>query len=195
MKRAFTLVELIIVVAIILILAVILFPVLNHGHGNNAPRSSCQANLKQIGLGFMQYVQDYDERFPPARLTSSTGWADGLQPYVKSTQLFQCPSAPNGATATYTTDYFYNRRLARVFADKLNSSSLTILSGDGPDNAVTWSSLSQLPVDATTNSDSFAQRHLEGANYGFADGHVKWFKPEKITNAPVKEGKPTFATR
>ena len=62
-NRGFTLIELLIVIAIITILASILFPVFARAR-ENARRSACQSNLKQIGLGLMQYVQDYDERMP-----------------------------------------------------------------------------------------------------------------------------------
>ena len=84
-KTAFTLIELLVVIAIIAILAAILFPVFARAR-ENARRSSCQSNMKQIGLGFAQYTQDYDERLP-ARY-----WMAGLQPYIKSEQIFQCPS-------------------------------------------------------------------------------------------------------
>jgi len=61
--KGFTLIELLVVIAIIAILAAILFPVFARAR-ENARRSSCMSNLKQIGLGAMMYVQDYDERFP-----------------------------------------------------------------------------------------------------------------------------------
>lgn len=64
-KSAFTLIELLVVVAIISILASILFPVFARTR-ENARRTSCMSNLKQIGLGVMQYTQDYDERYPLA---------------------------------------------------------------------------------------------------------------------------------
>ena len=97
-KKAFTLIELLVVIAIIAILAAILFPVFARAR-ENARRSSCQSNLKQIGLGLIQYTQDYDELLAPASnyvMSSgnplSTTWFDAVQPYVKSQQIFTCPS-------------------------------------------------------------------------------------------------------
>lgn len=64
-RKGFTLIELLVVVAIISLLAAILFPVFARAR-ENARRASCLSNLKQVGLGFMMYVQDYDGRFPLA---------------------------------------------------------------------------------------------------------------------------------
>jgi prepilin-type N-terminal cleavage/methylation domain-containing protein len=62
-QRGFTLIELLVVIGIISVLAAILFPVFGRAR-ENARRSSCKSNLKQIGLGIMQYTQDYDEMMP-----------------------------------------------------------------------------------------------------------------------------------
>src|SRR5437868_1670323 len=62
--KGFTLIELLVVIAIIALLAAILFPVFSRVR-ENARRSSCLSNLKQIMLGAIQYTQDYDERYPP----------------------------------------------------------------------------------------------------------------------------------
>ena len=98
-RRGFTLVELLVVIAIIAILAAILFPVFARAR-ENARRSSCQSNLKQIGLGLLQYLQDYDETMPrsaygPVSAPSDSvnyKWMDAIYPYVKSEPVFNCPS-------------------------------------------------------------------------------------------------------
>ncbi|RYX84905.1 DUF1559 domain-containing protein [bacterium] len=106
LRSAFTLVELLVVITIIAILAAILFPVFAKAR-ENARRASCQSNLKQIGLGLMQYTQDYDEKLPfpmVGQNSRSNGgdsysgyvWQDEIFPYVKSEQIFNCPSARLG---------------------------------------------------------------------------------------------------
>lgn len=99
-RNGFTLLELLVVIAIIAILAAILFPVFARAR-ENARRSSCQSNLKQIGLAFAQYTQDYDDWYPGARMTNAvaTSWRENIQPYIKSRQIMVCPSA--GSRATY----------------------------------------------------------------------------------------------
>ena len=102
--RGFTLIELLVVIAIISILASILFPVFARAR-ENARRSSCLSNLKQMGLAMMQYTQDYDERLAPEQSPnnphvlpngSSTNmlWFHNLYPYMKNRQIMNCSSAP-----------------------------------------------------------------------------------------------------
>jgi prepilin-type N-terminal cleavage/methylation domain-containing protein/prepilin-type processing-associated H-X9-DG protein len=107
--NGFTLIELLVVIAIIAILAAILFPVFAQVR-EKARQTSCASNLKQLGLGFAQYIQDNDEKFPSAKDSFNGGWVDGwsdpwgttsagaeqtwdvqIQPYVKSEGVLACP--------------------------------------------------------------------------------------------------------
>jgi prepilin-type N-terminal cleavage/methylation domain-containing protein len=119
--RGFTLIELLVVIAIISILAAILFPVFARAR-ENARRASCLSNLKQVGLGFMQYTQDYDEAYPLSSFPATNiSWTASVQPYMKSLQIFRCPSdagvrwnAPVSPPAAnyYTTSYIMNAWIA-----------------------------------------------------------------------------------
>lgn len=101
MRSGFTLIELLVVIAIIAILAAILFPVFARAR-ENARRASCQSNMKQLGLGTLQYTQDYDEKMPSYNLGPGLKWMDQIYPYVKSNQLFRCPSdSGNGIDYAY----------------------------------------------------------------------------------------------
>ena len=153
-RSGFTLIELLVVIAIIAILAAILFPVFARAR-ENARRSSCTSNLKQIALGVIQYRQDNDELFPAVatlNVTNGLGWANSIQPYLKSTQIFQCPSESNSQTTANNggtvvtegfTDYYFNAILSwngdyttpkyqtGINEAALLSSSLTVMLGDG----------------------------------------------------------------
>ncbi len=99
----FTLIELLVVIAIIAILAAILFPVFAQAR-EKGRQAACMSNTKQIMLGVMQYVQDYDETFPRAFYGGQGGpwdWHQNIQPYVKNTGVFQCPSDPSKEAPSY----------------------------------------------------------------------------------------------
>lgn len=99
MRRGFTLIELLVVIAIIAILAAILFPVFARAR-EKARQSACLSNVKQISLGILMYVQDYDERFPMLYWSDSPryGLAQVVQPYIKNAQVYNCPSSDGVCT-------------------------------------------------------------------------------------------------
>jgi prepilin-type N-terminal cleavage/methylation domain-containing protein/prepilin-type processing-associated H-X9-DG protein len=215
-RRGFTLIELLVVIAIIAILASILFPVFARAR-ENARRSSCSSNLKQIGLGFAQYTQDYDERYPgnsyvgypvqtdPAqpgyKYISGTSaanenhrmtWMDFIYPYIKSTQLFQCPSVPGEKYASYGYQAAFgndsNNCLNYLPAGQCGAffvpTSLAAI--NRPSEIVMVSEFNSLnygyatmPVYIRDLVDTpaytkYVAPHLDGGNYLYADGHVKW---------------------
>jgi len=105
-RRGFTLIELLVVIAIIAILAAILFPVFAQARAT-ARATTCLSNLKQLGLGMLMYVQDYDEAFPAwsynfncgglnngAPRDSGAFWTTAIYPYVKNDGIYRCPDDP-----------------------------------------------------------------------------------------------------
>lgn len=124
-RRAFTLIELLVVIAIIAILAAILFPVFAQAR-QAARAASSQSNLRQLSLGILMYVQDYDETFPRDHTWRDSGspitvggvplkiWAWDILPYIKNVDLFQDPmsaiqvQAPTNIFGPFFTSYGYN---------------------------------------------------------------------------------------
>jgi prepilin-type N-terminal cleavage/methylation domain-containing protein len=102
-RSGFTLIELLVVIAIIAILAAILFPVFAKVR-EKARQISCVSNMKQLSLGVIQYVSDYDQMYPadpPITTGNGTtsnpqycGWAGRIYPYIKSTAVYKCPDDP-----------------------------------------------------------------------------------------------------
>ncbi|NLO04664.1 MAG: DUF1559 domain-containing protein [candidate division WS1 bacterium] len=100
-RSGFTLIELLVVIAIIAILAAILFPVFARAR-EKARQTSCLNNVKQLSLGLLMYMGDYDGSFPSGSAAAwgdgtypnhpYGAWADGIQPYIKNNQIYICPS-------------------------------------------------------------------------------------------------------
>jgi len=119
-KAAFTLIELLVVIAIIAILAAILFPVFQKVR-ENARRAACMSNEKQINLGMLQYIQDFDETWPARTITSNIygggpyqSWAFALQPFIKSADVWKCPD--DRTTFGFNGDYSAANDIAKSYA-------------------------------------------------------------------------------
>jgi prepilin-type N-terminal cleavage/methylation domain-containing protein/prepilin-type processing-associated H-X9-DG protein len=89
----FTLIELLVVIAIIAILAAILFPVFARAR-EKARQTTCMNNMKQLGLGWTLYAEDWDGTYPADRYDDARGhttWKTSIAHYAKVTN-FRCPS-------------------------------------------------------------------------------------------------------
>jgi prepilin-type N-terminal cleavage/methylation domain-containing protein/prepilin-type processing-associated H-X9-DG protein len=208
-RTGFTLIELLVVIAIIAILASILFPVFARAR-ENARRASCMSNLKQLGLGLTMYAQDYDEKNPlifvcldsDAVCNDFEYWPSLVQPYLKSKQLFVCPSHTDpfilaGRNAGWPVSYVANS----VFDTPAGNQQPPMSNGNrGP------SSLASIQEPSTTiwaldggtyfelnswnktdlgTAIAVSKRHLDGANFLFCDGHVKWQQGTKAAQWTV----------
>jgi prepilin-type processing-associated H-X9-DG protein len=170
--------------------------------------------MKQIALSFRHYLQDTNGSYPPIKIHDDRinyqrafGWADATQSYLKDQSVFWCPILKEARSRNFRdrkpnsyeyTDYWFNRRIAGANESKINSVQSTILLGDGNDGTDATNarySLSTLPAAWRTDKSSPAHRHLEGANYAFVDGHVKWIKPNKVTDKKPGDDVYTFAIK
>jgi len=199
MKKGFTLIELLVVIAIIAILAAILFPVFAKAR-EKARQTSCLSNMKQFGLGILQYAQDYDERLCPNYSYGSPGanlqwWDDLIQPYTKNYQLLVCPS-DTATTYTWARTPGQPNPLLYSYAANSNGGGSTVPIGGGgascslaqlldPSNTILIAESNDIELNTyLTEVDAYAadgigtidKRHNDGSNWLFADGHAKWLQ-------------------
>lgn len=198
-QSGFTLIELLVVIAIIAILAAILFPVFAKAR-EKARQITCASNEKQLGLAFIQYVQDNDSKWPSiegsyyvAPNTAWTGgWCNVIYPYVKSAAVFECPDDPNNANpyqsyalnyAIWNDDFNAPAYLGLKDASFTAPSSTLVLyetnwqSSGNPATAPDGQNATGLVGNADWTAGDLANWHdpssTSRANYLAADGHVK----------------------
>ncbi len=186
-RRGFTLIELLVVIAIIAILAAILFPVFAKAR-EKARQSSCQSNVKQISVGLLQYVQDYDEKYPNMPYNGGVGPGLGalMEAYVKSAQLWRCPSdgvsAPGTINANFlNVSYAYNQYYVgnKAMAQIDKTAEIAAVWGAWGGNAwicdnMTTGGPPRIEGSPEATNASIRQGHNQGGNFGYCDGHVKW---------------------
>jgi len=202
-RSGFTLIELLVVIAIIAILAAILFPVFARAR-ENARKSNCMSNIKQLTTAGMMYVQDYDETFlidyaMPAMGTEPVGgcnrWRYHLHPYIKNWRVFICPSGGNVAdpslfSVQLTNQYGINGNVLGKSMAQIQAPADVVFIGD----SIHWYGNSNLwfawagraaqgyfnPQATPSMQTDDNTRHSGGSNLGFADGHAKWMKSSDI---------------
>jgi prepilin-type N-terminal cleavage/methylation domain-containing protein/prepilin-type processing-associated H-X9-DG protein len=185
-KSGFTLIELLVVIAIITILASILFPVFARAR-ENARRSSCSSNLKQLGIGVSMYAQDYDEFLPPHAYSDATTpnesrynipaddeavvlgvdtagpspflfWMNLVYPYVKSEAMLRCPTM-SAKHNNYKGNYGANNLVIRSNAGKTM-----------PQSMIQNASLTYMLFDSGSYSLAPANVLVANANFNYLPG-------------------------
>lgn len=202
---AFTVVELLIVIAVIAILAGITFPVTAKAR-EKADSIGCLSNLKQLAVAAMMYSHDYDQHLPAMWAHADGnqrygGWVwyrsfpnghpgdfrpewGSLAPYVKSTGIYECPSDELEQGCSYSM----NSMLAPTPGTPgYHQSYRTRLMRDP---SSTFLFVEEVPYDHGSTNDGYQYplggdvgtgRHLDGGNYSFCDGHAKWLRWDAVS--------------
>ncbi len=193
-RRGFTLIELLVVIAIIAILAAILFPVFSKAR-EKARQTSCLSNVKQLALASRMYIDDWDECWPASDSVTWNPlhtWTYLYAPYIKNWDIYNCPSHRRegkrvwygfngGNTWMHGQDWFmpgkpgYNPGLclAPTPISMVRQPAKTMLVADYGDN---WGTNGYGGWYNNFADASYIGVHNEGDNFGFVDGHAKWYK-------------------
>ena len=204
-RMGFTLIELLVVIAIIAILAAILFPVFARAR-EKARQTTCQSNLKQLGLAILMYTDDYEGAMPLWSLvggdTQGNGrlpgppytWDEQIQAYSRNKSLLICPSNPFGRDKR---SYSLPRYVSGIALDMpYNASNVVMLFEKGSYPPFSWEdataeNFKQSTANASNPNESTF--HNGGKNFCFLDGHVKFYAKTAgpfavVTRAGVEPG-------
>jgi prepilin-type processing-associated H-X9-DG protein/prepilin-type N-terminal cleavage/methylation domain-containing protein len=200
-KKAFTLQELLAVIAIVLILIAFLLPTIGKAR-EAANRAFCASNLRQIGIALWLYLADHDRFFPEY---NGGFWWQELAPYleadpaapinIEGPEIYRCPTSSfvylpppmgkikrNTKTMAFDMNMLLQPAAGGVRLSDIRSPAETICIFDCPGSCGGWSAIASY---TTTYGDlNVAERHAKGANVLWIDGHVSWHRKSTIVNTP-----------
>lgn len=236
-RRAFTLIELLTVIAIIAVLAAILFPVFSQARAK-ARQLSCLSNQRQLGMAARMYMTDNDGSLfhhheewvlddgstvqqLPQSIDSCVGggfgnshaeapWLGALTPYLKSTQVTQCPEAPTGQS--YLLNSIFTHKSCRYALEGVlgDFASEPLVAALPDPNLILFSERNATNTPDQDDYDTWVgepalvewlqyNRHSEGSNYTYTDGHARWLRwsrarldqfPDHVVRRPLEEPLP-----
>ena len=190
-------VELLVVLLILAVLAALLFPVFSTRFEGHPP--SCKSHLRQLSVALQMYLQDYDNRYPPAAYvmgTQSYTLPGLLHTYIKNKTVWECPQAhpERDSLATYdltpadtTVDYGYNaaalnRNGRGITLDQVAAEEATVAFAESSSYRTAPNALT--PALGGTPP---AYRHEEYTTIGWADGHVQRLEREVLEKTVTRE--------
>jgi prepilin-type processing-associated H-X9-DG protein len=141
----------------VLVLSGLLAPLFTRRDSGHRP--SCISHMKQVSLACLMYLQDYDERFPPA-----TQWMDVTYPYIKNEDVYRCTVVTETNKKGY--GYGFNRRLDRFPSAKIEVMDKTVMLFES------WNLRKNATDAVLTLADP--PRHSNTNLFAYADGHVKY---------------------
>jgi prepilin-type N-terminal cleavage/methylation domain-containing protein/prepilin-type processing-associated H-X9-DG protein len=201
-RDGFTLIEILVVIAVIAILAALLFPVFAQAR-EKARQTVCLSNMRQMSSALQMYTQDYSETLPIHEADADpfmrekvpANWAKDLYPYVKNIRVYVCPTArtTGAAKGLETTSLLGNGVLLRpagvplaivpspadIIAFQEGQSSFTTAYNRpyfaGGDKFAAWHYLYSLTGSrGGPFEEGYSNQHMNGGNLVFADGHARW---------------------
>jgi prepilin-type N-terminal cleavage/methylation domain-containing protein/prepilin-type processing-associated H-X9-DG protein len=207
LATGFTLLELLVVIAVLALLAGLLFPVFVRVR-ERGRQSVCLAHLRQISQAHLLYLQDYDEQLVywyliqvgrPKPHGPRTYWTEYLQPYLRSDVLFRDPSGhdrdrqrdwladyalatwgPGGQGTPENPHYFWPGppfSLCHVVRP-----AQTIQFADGR-STMNGARIDSWEEPGSTSGSTY--RHSDGSNIVFLDGHAVWMRPSEVTHVDM----------
>jgi prepilin-type N-terminal cleavage/methylation domain-containing protein/prepilin-type processing-associated H-X9-DG protein len=208
--KAFTLVELLVVISIIAMLLAILFPVLNKARAQ-AKKIVCLSNMRQMGIVLFTYMADSDNHLPPSSCHLSNPeqyWLCILNKYSKSPLLYRCPSDKAKVFINWSkplTGQPVNARWSSFALNSLLDPDCYLYNGlynrvthiRHPDKCIyisecpqSWTNFDHLHPDLWESLDYVKgfidwNRHTRTSNYVFTDGHAENLKIEETWDYPT----------
>ena len=172
--RGFSLVEMLVVIAIIAVLAAILLPSIS-GVRSRSRKTQCMNNVRQIATGAAAMFSEMGDKLPTLSDASKSGEAaEQILPYVKNIiEVFDCP-ANDGILQDSTTEFPSHAGQYTEYA--INSNLCSTSGNNRRQNAITDYSIAAYAYDVPYLSTEPRRAHEGGINCAYLDGHAAWLE-------------------